>query len=363
MAKKKITVGELVNEPISKKLSKNLKYSLEDIDELLGFKGEADSIKWKPNRYLIVDEAIEKAVNRKGFIQLGHSHMVLGMSDTGKSQFLNKCAIACQKENILPIFIITEFKFSFNHLINMGFEAQEEVDEETGEVSYGGDYIFRDASTLLSIEDIAKFMMNCIDLQRKGKIKRDICFLVDTFGNSQCIKSIESKQSNAMWDAQAMNQQFHKGVTREISLTRKSTHPFTTTLVALNHAWTNNRIGEYMSPPTLEPAYGMGLYKGCTAVLQMGDVTKQGISIVKATKSGKDYDFGKRIKVQLRKWHGDETTVRAKVIIVDEGFIEDTKEAVAEYVKEHSKKWVKNMGLDSNTEITMKDVAYDEDDD
>jgi SNF2 family DNA or RNA helicase len=59
--------------------------------------------------------------------------MFLGHSDTGKTTALVKTAVDAQKKGILPVFIITEQKWSFEHAKLMGFECEEVVDETTGE--------------------------------------------------------------------------------------------------------------------------------------------------------------------------------------------------------------------------------------
>jgi len=43
-------------------------------------------------------------------------------------------AINAQKMGILPVFIITEMKWSWEHAKQMGFQVEDVIDEETGEV-------------------------------------------------------------------------------------------------------------------------------------------------------------------------------------------------------------------------------------
>jgi RecA/RadA recombinase len=96
----------------------------------------SSSEKYKEQRYFDLGEAFQKATGLPG-PAMGQINMLLGHSDTGKTTALLQTAVDAQKKNILPVFIITEQKFSFEHAKQMGLKTEyiEEVDETTGEVS------------------------------------------------------------------------------------------------------------------------------------------------------------------------------------------------------------------------------------
>jgi hypothetical protein len=98
------------------------------------------SAKYKPQRFFDLGPDFLDAVGIPG-PAIGHLNMFLGHSDTGKTTALVKCAVDAQKKQILPVFIITEQKWSFEHAKLMGFECEEMVDEETGELEWDGFYI------------------------------------------------------------------------------------------------------------------------------------------------------------------------------------------------------------------------------
>ncbi len=82
-----------------------------------------------------------KKLLRPGIPQ-GHIVLLRGHSDTGKTTAMIEGAVAAQKRGILPVFIITEMKWSWEHAKMMGLEINEVVDEETGEVvDYNGKQI------------------------------------------------------------------------------------------------------------------------------------------------------------------------------------------------------------------------------
>lgn len=364
MAKQKVTVGDMINKSKKKSSDNNKDFSLSDLDEFLGDKAEIDG--WKPIRYLKINDALEKALNHpEGIIQLGHTYLFFGHSDTGKTTALLEAAKACQKENILPIFLISELKWDFTHLKSSGFDLDEIelIDEDTGEITiqYQGNFIYRDSETACrSIESLATFMNKCLKAQRDGIIKQDICFFIDSLGNIQSEASLNSLSKNNLWDAGAIATQFLRGVCKDINLTRKKGLPYYATLVIVNHATINPHLKEFMAMPTLDPLGGQSLTKASTGMLMFGDITKAGTSKVKATKNGKDIVFGKRTKVKLTKLHDSGALTEGKVILTEHGFIEDSKESIKEYTKKHSKNWVKTLGSE---DFDIIDEGADENDD
>jgi hypothetical protein len=71
------------------------------------------SAKYKPQRFFDLGEPFLDAVGLPG-PAMGHINMFLGHSDTGKTTALVKTAVDAQKKGILPVFIITEQKWSLN---------------------------------------------------------------------------------------------------------------------------------------------------------------------------------------------------------------------------------------------------------
>ena len=82
------------------------------------------SAKYKPQRFLDLGPDFLDAVGLPG-PAIGHINMFLGHSDTGKTTAAIKAAADAQKKEILPVFIITEQKWSFIHAKLMGFQCEE----------------------------------------------------------------------------------------------------------------------------------------------------------------------------------------------------------------------------------------------
>ena len=79
----------------------------------------------------------------------------------------------------------------------------------------------RDWETINSIEDVAGFVLDLIDEQKKGNLPYDLLFLWDSIGSVPCEMSIKSNKNNNEWNAGAMSTQFGNNVNQRIVLSRK----------------------------------------------------------------------------------------------------------------------------------------------
>ncbi len=60
-------------------------------------------------------------------IPMGHITLLRGHSDTGKTTAMLEAAVAAQKMGVLPVFIVTEMKWNWEHAVQMGFEIQNHI--------------------------------------------------------------------------------------------------------------------------------------------------------------------------------------------------------------------------------------------
>ena len=75
---------------------------------------------YKPDRFFDLGNAFLDACGIPG-PAMGHINMLLGHSDTGKTTALVKAAVDAQKKGVVPVFVITEQKWSWDHAELMGF--------------------------------------------------------------------------------------------------------------------------------------------------------------------------------------------------------------------------------------------------
>jgi hypothetical protein len=334
MARTKKTLGEAV----SKEIQSNF-----NLDAFKTKKGLKSNIKFKDQDWIPISSAFQEVTSIPG-IPMGHIVLLRGHSDTGKTTALLEAAVSAQKRDIMPVFIITEMKWSWDHAKMMGLEVDEVIDEKTGEVvNYEGNFIYVDRETINSIEDVAGFILDLIDEQKKGNLPYDLLFLWDSIGSVPCEMSIKSNKNNNEWNAGAMSTQFGNSVNQKITLSRKESSPFTNTLVCINKVWTL-KAESPMGQPKLMNKGGYAMWFDSTFVVTFGNVMSAGTSKIKAIKDGKQVEFAKRVNIQIDKNHINGVTTRGKIVMTPHGFILDNDRDLKNYKDARKDDWAKILG-------------------
>jgi len=319
------------------------------------------SVKFKDDRWIPLSKAFQEALQIPG-LPMGHINLLRGHSDTGKTTALLEAAVSCQKMGVLPVFIITEMKWSWEHARTMGLEFNEVANEDGVVCDYDGFFIFVDREKLQCIEDVASFVADILDEQKKGNLPYDLCFFWDSVGSIPCRMSVEKSTNNNEWAAGAMSTQFGNFINQRIVLSRKESQQYTNTLIAINKVWVakpDNPMGQ----PTLQNKGGNTMYFDASLVITFGNIAKAGTNKIKATKGGKDIEFAKRTRVSCDKNHITGVTAVSKVIMTPTGFIEDTPADVNKHKNDHSHEWAKVLGsadfevIEEQVEST---IAYDD---
>ena len=282
MAKKDSSLTSVVSESLKKSF---------DIDAFKKSKFLDQSVKFKPQKWIPLSKAFQDVLSIPG-IPMGHITLLRGHSDTGKTTAMLEAAVAAQKMGVLPVFIITEMKWNWEHAQQMGFEMEPVVDKETGEViDYKGFFVYVDRGSLNTIEDVAAFIADMLNEQAKGKLPFDLLFLWDSVGSVPCRLSVESNKNNNEWNAG-----------------------------------------------------GDTMFFDSSFVITFGNISNSGTSKIKATKDGKDVEFAKRTKISVDKNHVTGVQTKGTVTMTVHGFIADDKKAIDLYKKEHSKDWLQILG-------------------
>mgnify|MGYP003342329960 FL=1 len=165
-------------EGISSAISSKLKGTF-DLEKFKQSKYLAQPVKFKPQTWIPLSNAFQDTLSIPG-IPIGHITLLRGHSDTGKTTAMLEAAVVAQKMGILPVFIVTEMKWSWEHAKQMGFEVQEVVDKSTGEVTdYNGFFIYTDRGSLNTIEDVAAFIADLLHEQKTGNLPYNLCFFWD----------------------------------------------------------------------------------------------------------------------------------------------------------------------------------------
>ena len=299
------------------------------------------NVKFKEQRWFPFSKALQESISIPG-APMGHITLLRGHSNTGKTTAMLELAINAQKMGILPVFIITEMKWSWEHAKQMGFQVEDVVDETTGEVlDYKGFFLYVDRGTLGTIEDVASFIADLLDEQRKGNLPYDLCFFWDSIGSIPCKMSVEQNKNNPMWNAGAVSQQFGNFINQRFPMSRKETSPYTNSMVAVNKIWVAP-AENVMSQPKMKMKNGETMFLDSSIVLTFGNVTNSGTSKIKATKNKKEVEYAVRTKVACDKNHVTGLQTKSTVIATIHGFIDESE--IEKYKKEHAHEWVNILG-------------------
>jgi hypothetical protein len=313
------------------------------LDKFKANKGLASNVKFKEQRWIPFSAALQEALSIPG-IPMGHIAMVRGKSNTGKSTMTIETAVNAQKMGVLPVLIITEMKHDWNHWKMMGFDIEDVVDESTGEIiDQTGFFIYRDRSTLNSIEDIASFIIDLLTEQKKGNLPYDLLFIWDSVGSIACDMSIEKGSNNPMWNAGAIATQFGNFLNQQIVMSRKESSKYTNTLFIVNKVGVAPALTP-MSQPKMTNKGGDTFYYDASLCLTFGNVTNAGTSKLSATKDKKKVEFALRTKIACDKNHINGVATTGTIVSTAHGFIPDSPTAIDKYKKAHASEWAEILG-------------------
>jgi hypothetical protein len=276
--------------------------------------------------------------------------MFLGHSNSSKTTAMILAAADAQKKGHLPVFIITEKKWSWEHAVELGLQAKK---NDQGE--WEGDFIFNDSFDY--IEQATDFINEVLDAQEKGELTQSLCFCWDSVGSVPCKMTFEGK-GGKMHNASALSDRIGMGVHSRISKSKKEDYPskenpLINTLIVINQPWVDlpdNPFGQ----PEIKAKGGEALWLASSVVFLFGNQKKAGINNITATKNGRTVSYAIRTKVSILKNHVNGLAFKdGKIIAVPQGYINDTKEALEDYKKEYSQYW--NAILSGTGEIELSE--------
>lgn len=327
-----------------------------DFGGMDGIKNKFSSkTKYKDTNFYFCGEAFLDACGLPGPV-MGGINMFLGHSNSSKTTALVLAAADAQRRGHLPVFIITEKKWSFEHARELGLQVEKNSDGE-----WDGDFIFNDSFD--TIEQATDFINQVLDAQEKGEIDRSILFLWDSVGSIPCKMTYEGK-GGKMHNAAVLAEKIGMGIHSRISKSKKEDYPtkenpLINTLVVVNQPWVelpDNPFGQ----PEIKAKGGEALWLASSLVFLFGNQKKAGINHIDATKDGRKVSYAIRTKISILKNHVNGLGYKdGKIIAVHNGYIPDTKEALDEYKEKFSSFWSEKLGGDFK--LTETNIVDDED--
>ena len=301
---------------------------------------------YKADRFFDLGDAFLEATGLPG-PAMGHINMLLGHSDTGKTTALVKTAVDAQKKGILPVFIITEQKWSWEHATLMGFDKD-------------GEYLFN--SDFEYIEQITDYINELMDAQEKGDIPYDLLFLWDSVGSVPCKMTYDGK-GGKQHNASVLADKIGMGINQRISGSRKSDSKYENTLVIVNQPWVelpDNPFGQ----PKIKAKGGEAIWLNSSLVFLFGNQKGAGTNKITATKDKRSVKFAIRTKVSVMKNHINGLGYEdGKIIVTPHGFLagkeaSEEKASIENYKKEYAEYWKDILGV-SSIDFELKEEKED----
>ena len=304
--------------------------------------------KYKPESFYNCGEAFMEASGLPGPV-MGGINMFLGHSNSSKTTAMILAAADAQRKGHLPVFIITEKKWNWEHAVELGLEATKNEEDE-----WEGMFIFNDSFEY--IEQATEFINEIINAQEKGDIPYNILFLWDSIGSIPCKQTFVGA-GGGMHNAKVLADKIGMGIHSRISKSKKEDYPYYNTLVVVNQPWVllpDNPFGQ----PEIKSKGGEAIWLASSLVFLFGNQKKAGISHIDATKNGRKISFAIRTKISILKNHVNGLGFKdGKIVAVHNGYISDTKESLEKYKKEFSDYWESKMG---GSEFTLEESQENE---
>lgn len=275
----------------------------------------------KKDIFVNLNDALQAVLGLPG-LPMGHITQVFGLSDSGKTSLVFHAAAQAQKLGILPVFIITEGKVSWDRAKSMG------VDETNCIVEYAQ-----------YLEDIFTKIDRIVSDVTMGKLPMNVMIFVDSIGNTVSVDSVTQNKDGtvemggAMMKAAKVLREKMRVFSHKINDTRKISSPYYVGLCFVNHAY--KQPPQFPGGPTsMVPYGGDGIYFSSSLVIR----TKK-VKSLKAIVDGQEKGFGIISRITVDKNHISNVSNTGEFVIVADRLIPNDKEAIDAYKSEKKETW------------------------
>ena len=304
---------------------------------------------YKPDRFFDLGDAFLDATGLPG-PAMGHLNMYLGHSDTGKTTALVKTAVDAQKKGILPVFIITEQKWNWEHAELMGFNKTDDF------------YLF--ANDFDYIEQITDYMNDILDAQEKDEIPHDILFLWDSIGSVPCKMTYEGK-GGKQHNASVLSDKIGMGLNQRITGSRRADRKYTNTLVIVNQPWVELPDSAW-GQPKIKAKGGDAVWLNSTLVFLFGNQKGAGTTKISITKDKRKIRIATRTKISIMKNHVNGGGYEdGRILVTAHGFMRgkddvEEKKSIEEYKKDQGTYISSILGINVTDAEELDVVTEDE---
>lgn len=287
---------------------------------------EISDVPLKKDKFVEVNDALKEVMGLPG-IALGHIAQIYGKSDTGKTSLLFHIAAEAQKQDILPVMIITEGKVDWERAKSMGFDKENAIVTEDLEF----------------LEDAFDFIDKITSDVSMGELPHDVMILWDSIGNTLSRDEVEKKEDgtwekkSTMMKAAKVISERMRVISKKINDTRKISYPKAVGLVVLNQAYAQPNP---QGLPIVVPYGGNAIWYRSSLVLKTDRVKK-----LSATKDGKDLTFGIVSRIEVQKNHISSVANKGEFVITADSIFANDPAAIKEYKESHREQWGGELNL------------------
>jgi len=294
--------------------------------EMVSYTPTTDTIaKVSVSKWLEMTPAFRDATELEG-LPFGNITMVFGKPNTGKTTMLMEAISMAQKQNILPILILTEHKFDFSRLSNfMGAdpEALLVFHADNLEQAYGYiEKILRDLAAGKIVVEDENGNDQVIDMA-----EQDCFIMMDSVGNTMSSSELEYEiedHDKSMGKSAKAIKTLTRRVNQLISKVRNKVG-----ILFLNQSYQS--MPAY--GPSIETPYGGdGIPYSSVLILRL-----RRVGDLKMTIGGKEVVIGLETKIEVKKNHITHKMPISSVYTVATGMIPASKEALEVFKKKHLK--------------------------
>jgi len=299
---------------------------------------EIDNVPKKEPKFVELDESIQAVIGMPG-VPLGHTTMVYAKSDTGKSTLLFHAAAQAQKQNILPVFIMTEGKVDWNRVESMGVNLEKCIVNE-------------DCNNL---EEVFAFIDKITSDVSMGELPMDTIILWDSIGSLPSKDEVivnkdgTTERKPSMMRAARAIREHMRIVQRKINVTRNISYPKYVGLMVLNQAYVKPPEGGYGVSQLVQYG-GEGVWYNSSCVWKMGKIKR-----LSAEKNGMAFDFGIVSRISVMKNHINSLSMEGEFVITGDSIFANTPNDIKKYKEAHKEQWSEATIIEKDTGEVVAD--------
>jgi hypothetical protein len=347
-----------------------------------------DNIKEKPQEWLSFlgrsARAFDKALSTVG-LPLNHITTVLGHSNTGKSLTCIEAIKAAQNQGMVVVYYDIEGAVSWKHLYDCGVKVKDNIDKETGEVTYcpGDDIIYFNTKILYDkyacydhreqkykpkavretycIADVALSIRELTRDQRDKDWGCNIYFIIDSIGSGVTFKSAMGGVS-LNYDYAGEFANAFDIIGQEIIPSGKYVdNPYSNGLLIVNKLSVSTNLQGLKVASAKGSSYAGDYMRRYT--IFFGGQGSSGAKKTMMTYRGESFEVARTVKVALIKNHVTNITREGEIVFTNTGFIpvselEDYKKEFKEILIRDLKNKGNNVSDDEFGEYT-EDVTFE----